>query len=207
MANILPKRIQREFFTDAEHFANYRKRWSWLNNSKDHAPLKAVHYLIDQLVRGKDYSRAFGEITNENKLSNGGWGEWGMREAYADLTRRNTVPKEEHPLAVYDGLVTEEMIAKVMPLLPNLWSANGHFADSYVLNEEDEKQAAYEEWLSIIAGRLRMHGENLKHLRDCLRAEFPSGDTRLADLEEELETLSARNEHALDEMKDRLRER
>ncbi len=172
MATILPKEVKRQFFSSSDHYKQYRKRWSWLVNSSDHAALGPEHFLLHLVLMGQDWRLGFSSFVNPTKIANGHWGKWGARIAYERLQKRNEVAKEKHPLAVYDGLVTDEMCKEALRILPRGLACGATRilegvkddpyspVEGYNLTPEQEAQADYDAALRGYLSTLRLHRDD-----------------------------------------------
>lgn len=111
--NTLSKGHTRAFFENEDGYVNLVRRWGTLVNSG--AELRGAHYLLYLALRGRDWRRAFGPLTNPVKLANGGLGDWGLLKALRCI---HSPHGEAALLAPFAGTVTPAALAQVRALLP-----------------------------------------------------------------------------------------
>lgn len=83
------------FFTDKQHYLNFRKAWSQATKISQTevkeafwvpSHTTATHHLVYNLLRGKAPETGFTPITNRNKLSNGMRPNRALEEAFSIIT-------------------------------------------------------------------------------------------------------------------------
>lgn len=112
--NTLSKNITSEFFSSAEDFYKLQKHWGNLVNSERKNELKAAHYLLYAVLRGKDWRKAFTPLSNQRKLANGAFYNWGLLRALYQLHHEPAAILLE-PLA---EVVTPAMLDSVRQKVP-----------------------------------------------------------------------------------------
>jgi hypothetical protein len=100
--NTLPKEITRSYFKSDEGYLALERHWSSLVNSEARSTLGPEHYLLYQALRGKDWRKAFTPITNQKKLANGAFYDWGLQHA---LRRIHSHWAQEELLKPFAGLI------------------------------------------------------------------------------------------------------
>lgn len=124
----LGKSITSQFFNDPETgFHQAKALWKSALDSK--TDLTAADHLAYAILRGKDYRKGFGPITNKNKLANGA--TWAFRAALIRVGR---------PLksGVFKDIVTPdayEIIKGLMGKMPGAYSDNPFDLPEYVSRE------------------------------------------------------------------------
>jgi hypothetical protein len=66
---------------------------------------------------GKDWRKGFTPVTNQRKLANGGFYQWGLFRALALF---HSEQHEEWLLAPFDGIVTSEMLKSIRQFIPKV---------------------------------------------------------------------------------------
>ena len=113
--NTLPRAITAQVLTDQTTFQNLRQCWSELMRSPRKQELSAAHHLLYLALLGKDWRKGFTCITNQRKLENGAYHDWGLFRAMSMLHRTSC---EAELLAVFDGVVTLDMLLHIRQLVP-----------------------------------------------------------------------------------------
>ena len=113
--NTLSRAITSRFFTTPQDYAAFRRHWSTLLNSDRRHELTAAHHLLYLALCGKDWRKAFTLASNRRKLENGAYSGWALWRA---LDRIHWTRDEAALLALFDGLITPEMLQQVRALLP-----------------------------------------------------------------------------------------
>ena len=111
--NTLPKGITHAFFENADGFERLQRHWSGLVNGPSRHELKAVHFLLYQALRGKDWRRGFGPVRDPNKLANGY--VWKLQTAMALL---RSPWARERVLEPFAGVVSSEAVDRLLVRLP-----------------------------------------------------------------------------------------
>src|SRR5437016_221014 len=114
--NTLPKSITAHFFTDSAHYYALKRHWSALMNSQRKHQLAASHHMLYLALCGKDWRTAFTPISNPRKLANGAFYNW---ELFRSLAALHNPLHEDETLALFDGLITPDMLHKVSVYLPD----------------------------------------------------------------------------------------
>lgn len=81
--NTLSKKVTRKFYSSEDGFATLQAHWSAAVRSKQVLP--AHLHLLYAILRGKDYRRGFGRVTNKVKLENGANPQQGLFQAMNTL--------------------------------------------------------------------------------------------------------------------------
>lgn len=113
--NTLSRAITARFFPNPDSYNALRKHWSSLINSKRKHELTAAHHLLYLALLGKDWRKAFTPPTNRRKLANGAFLGWRMLRALATIQLNF---KEDELLALFEGLITSQMLDDLRRLLP-----------------------------------------------------------------------------------------
>lgn len=113
--NTLSRAITARFFPNPESYNALRKHWSDLINSERRYELTAAHHLLYISLMGKDWRKAFTPLTNQRKLKNGAFWNWGLFNALQAIQLKS---KEEGLLAVFNGLITSQNLNELRNLLP-----------------------------------------------------------------------------------------
>jgi hypothetical protein len=113
--NTLPRAITARFFTNSDTYNAFRKQWSDLINSGRKHELAAAHHLLYLALTGKDWRKAFTPFTNQRKLGNGSFWNWGLLRASSALHNEF---REQELLAPFEGLITPEMLRELRSFLP-----------------------------------------------------------------------------------------
>jgi len=113
--NTLPRAITARFFPNPDSYNALRKHWSDLINSEHRHELSAAHHLLYLALIGKDWRKAFTPLTNQRKLDNGAFWNWGMFRA---LPAVHLKCHEEDLLAPFGGLISPQMLSDLRNLLP-----------------------------------------------------------------------------------------
>lgn len=94
MKNLNIENAKQIFFTDKQHYLNFRKAWAEAVNSPKNKSTKtqnpwitSTHVLLFCLLTEKSALKAFTPVTNKNKLLNGTNPFYGLASAYASLKR------------------------------------------------------------------------------------------------------------------------
>lgn len=126
----------KRYFTDKQHYLNFRTAWSEAVNSDSAKPSKdetygtripgwltSAHMLLYALLRGRDIRTAFTPLTAERKLQ-GSHPDRGMRDAYHSLKRLSNkyMPDTyvEKFLAPFNETVDKETLLSVIEELSDL---------------------------------------------------------------------------------------
>src|SRR5262245_18907451 len=91
--NTLPRAITAEIFENNESYAALRRYWSALMNSDRRHELSVGHHLLYLALLGRDWRRGFTPISNQRKLDNGGFGNWGPLRVIWALNRPSDEPE------------------------------------------------------------------------------------------------------------------
>lgn len=118
--NTLSRAITARFFPNSNSYNALRNKWSDLINSERKHELSAAHHVLYLALIGKDWRKAFTPLTNQRKLDNGAFWDWGMFRALQTLQLQF---KEDELLTPFDGLITPQMLSELRDLLP---SANAY---------------------------------------------------------------------------------
>jgi hypothetical protein len=113
--NTLSRAITARFFPNPNSYNAFRKHWSALINSERKHELSAAHHLLYLALIGKDWRKAFTPLTNQRKLDNGAFWDWGMFRALQTIQLKF---KEEELLTPFEGLITPQMLSEIRSLLP-----------------------------------------------------------------------------------------
>jgi hypothetical protein len=113
--NTLSRAITARFFPNPDSYNAFRKHWSALTNSERKHELSAAHHLLYLALTGKDWRKAFTPLTNQRKLDNGAFWDWGMFRALQTVQLKF---KEEELLTPFEGLITPHMLSEIRSLLP-----------------------------------------------------------------------------------------
>ena len=134
----LTKEVTRTFFGNDEGYHALERHWSALVNSPARKTLGPEHYLLYQVLRGKDWRKGFTTITNESKLNNGAFYDWGLCHA---LRRLHATRAREELLAPFAGLIDSgfikaDALQKVKAFLPRSVS-KFEIAQAYEVTRDD----------------------------------------------------------------------
>lgn len=110
--NKLSKSITCKFFSDSASYEALCNRWAEVFNSDEKHQLRASHFLLYAVLRGKDWRKAFSTPSNPNKLNN--LNDFALGQALYEVSSTYYEPSL---LAPFGGLVTKEMMAEVRKLL------------------------------------------------------------------------------------------
>jgi hypothetical protein len=113
--NTLSRSITARFFPNLDSYNALQKHWSSIINSERKHELRAAHHLLYLALTGKDWRKAFTPFTNERKLNNGSFWNWGLFRALLTI---HSQFREQELLAPFDGLITQEMIHDLKNILP-----------------------------------------------------------------------------------------
>ncbi len=113
----LSRAITAQIFTDTETYNALRQQWRVLLHSDRRHELSAAHHLLYLTLLGKDWRKGFTPLTNQRKLANGGFYQWGLFRAMALF---HSEQHEAWLLAPFDGLVTPRMLRAVRELVPKV---------------------------------------------------------------------------------------
>ena len=115
--NTLSRAVTAQIFTDPETYNALRQQWRVLLNSDRRHELSAAHHLLYLTLLGKDWRKGFTPLTNQRKLANGAFYQWGLFRAMALF---HSEQHEAWLLAPFDGLVTPEMLRAIRKLVPKV---------------------------------------------------------------------------------------
>lgn len=115
--NTLPKMITTQVLGEPDAYQALRSHWSQLMNSDRRHQLTAAHHLLYAALLGKDWRRNFTFLSNENKLANGAYVNWGLFRAQRLF---HSPYHDDWLLAPFDGLVTIAMLRKLRQLVPKV---------------------------------------------------------------------------------------
>jgi hypothetical protein len=113
--NTLSRAMTARFFPNPDSYNALRKHWSDFINSEHKHELSAAHHLLYLALLGKDWRKAFTPITNQRKLDNGAFWDWGMFHALRTIQYNF---KDEELLAPFEGLINRQMLSELRNLLP-----------------------------------------------------------------------------------------
>lgn len=113
--NKLTKEETRLFFGSDQGYTALERHWSGLVSGAVRKTLGPEHYLLYQALRGKDWRKGFAPITNQRKLDNGAFYDWGL---YHALRRLHSERAQEKLLAPFADVVGVEMLQRVRRVLP-----------------------------------------------------------------------------------------
>jgi hypothetical protein len=113
--NTLSRAITARFFPNLDSYNALRKHWSDLINSERKHELSAAHHLLYLALLGKDWRKAFTPPTNQRKLENGAFWNWGMFGAL-EIIKLNY--KEEELLSPFDKFISPQMLNELRSILP-----------------------------------------------------------------------------------------
>ncbi len=113
--NTLPRAMTAQVLPDLNTYQNLRQHWSMLMRSPRKHELTAAHHLLYLALRGKDWRKGFTCVTNQRKLDNGAFYDWGLFRALAVL---HLSAEEAQLLAPFEGLVTPAMLEQIRRLIP-----------------------------------------------------------------------------------------
>ena len=113
--NTLPRAVTAQIFATPDSYNALQHHWSSLIRSERKHDLSAAHHLLYQVLRGKDWRKAFTCPSNPRKLANGALEGWVL---FRSLNMLHSRFSEEALLAPFDGLVTPAMLQMVRSLLP-----------------------------------------------------------------------------------------
>jgi hypothetical protein len=97
-------------------------RWATLVKENSPEVARPEIILLYQILRGKDYRKAFGLVSNENKLNNGVRPDRGLRTALCLLRLRAFKGDKFSPESLVDpfeGLIDERTIEDILKIVPN----------------------------------------------------------------------------------------
>jgi hypothetical protein len=114
--NTLSKSITTNILNDPEAYSALRKRWSELVNSDRKHELSAAHHLLYLALCGKDWRKAFTPVTNNCKLENGAYWNWGLFHAMRIFHSRLHEGCLTEP---FDGTVTPQILNQIRQIVPN----------------------------------------------------------------------------------------
>ncbi len=119
--NTLAKEATRAFFGGDEGFYALERHWSALVNSPARKTLGPQHHLLYQVLRGKDWRKGFAPITNQRKLANGAFHDWGLHHALRRLHAAGAQEKLLAPFAalIQSGALDAEALQKARAVLPS----------------------------------------------------------------------------------------
>jgi hypothetical protein len=115
--NTLSKSITTKVINNPEVYSALRKRWSEVMNSDRRHELSAAHHLLYLALCGKDWRKAFTPVTNNRKLQNGAYWNWGLFHAMRIF---HSKLHEGWLLEPFDGIVTPEILEKIRMIVPNV---------------------------------------------------------------------------------------
>jgi hypothetical protein len=115
--NTLPRATTAQVFPDSSAYLALRHQWSMLMNSDRRHELTAAHHLLYLALCGKDWRTAFRPPTNQRKLDNGGYYNWGLFPALRTVQYSQD---EDALLGPFAGCVTPEMLTQVRTWLASL---------------------------------------------------------------------------------------
>ena len=113
----LSRAITAQIFADTETYNALRQQWRTLLDSNRRHELSAAHHLLYLTLLGKDWRKGFTPLTNQRKLDNGAFYQWGLFRAMALF---HSEQHEAWLLAPFDGLVTPEMLRAIRKLVPKV---------------------------------------------------------------------------------------
>lgn len=90
----LNKTVTKEFFVSDDSFLKVEELWKDMVKDKGYVPSYAM--LFYQLIRGKDFTKSFTNVTNPIKLNNGVTPDSGYRTAKWNLLNRCNLSKVRH---------------------------------------------------------------------------------------------------------------
>lgn len=67
----LSKNITSRFFVEEDGYNKLQARWAQAVQSDERHTLEGTHHLAYAILRGKDWTKCFTEVTNERKLRGG----------------------------------------------------------------------------------------------------------------------------------------
>jgi hypothetical protein len=114
--NTLSKSITTKVLNDPEVCSALHKRWSESVNSDRRHELSAAHHLLYLTLCGKDWRKAFAPVTNNRKLENGAYWNWGLFHAMRIF---HSKLHEGRLLEPFDGVVTPEILDQIREIVPN----------------------------------------------------------------------------------------
>ena len=114
--NTLSKPITAAFFSNDADIEQLNNHWRTLVQSEARRGLRPEHFLLYQVLRGKDWRKSFAPITNTKKLENGGFWAWGRLRA---LVAVHSSFSQEMLLQPFGGIITAEMLTQVRKRLPH----------------------------------------------------------------------------------------
>ena len=115
--NTLSRAITAQIFNDTDTYNTLRVHWRSLLKSDRRHELAAAHHLLYLALLGKDWRKGFTPMTNQRKLANGAFYQWGLFRTLALFHSRQ---HEAWLLAPFDGLVTPAMLQAVRTLVPKV---------------------------------------------------------------------------------------
>lgn len=121
-----------KYFESKEHYLAMRKAFAEAYNNPD-IHLESAHFLLYNLLRGKDASCGFKDRTNLRKIYHQGWVNLGLNEAQTDLyawARR----WPEKLLSPFGGTVSQEVVLDIAKLMPMV-KAKREWADDNTFEE------------------------------------------------------------------------
>ena len=114
--NTLPRDITRSWFGSESDYTALTRHWSAaVRGTASRAAIGPEHHLLYLALRGRDWRRAFTPITNERKIDNGAFYDWGLHRA---LPAIHSEWEPDRLLAPFGGRVSREALARVRALLP-----------------------------------------------------------------------------------------
>lgn len=149
--NTLSKYITAKVLKDPAIYSSLRKRWSELVNSDRRHELSAAHHLLYLTLCGKDWRKAFTPVTNNRKLENGAYWNWGFFRAMRGF---HSKLHESWLLGPFEGIVTSEILGQIRAIVPNIqphkyqqdYFRSGTFPfDAYTIPETMIKMTTEEE--------------------------------------------------------------
>lgn len=154
------------FFTDKNDYINFLKAWKVATNMpKKEIRLRAEHFMLYNIIRGKEFDNGFTIITNRNKLENGMKINEGLFDSYFFLERviksakaddKNALSRSHHQAVVDqflaplgDGLTVDDLKKINVPVVKPLHAdyAEGAAAKEEILKGNIKNLRGLKEWL------------------------------------------------------------
>jgi hypothetical protein len=117
--NTLSKTITGRWFVSPDAYQQLGAQWRTLVNSLRKHELRAEHHLLYATLRGKDWRKGFGRITNPRKLGNGSFYGWQLLYARSRIRAAAMNDQWAKPLLdPFDNVVSLDMVKAIDALLP-----------------------------------------------------------------------------------------
>ena len=126
------------YFTDKEHYLNFRKAWSESFNNED-VYLSGAHMFLYSFLRGRDVREAFTPTSRPTKLLGGQFINSGMYWANAPLSRliHPFVTEENfnYFLKPFKGTLDKETLIQAVNDMPKISPIQGNYGKGIAVAE------------------------------------------------------------------------